>query len=656
MDRSSPSSKQIDNIAGQLFAYSLYRQGRIPESMASLEKLTSVHTDPKNRIALGLLCAQMGKWDEAVSHWKHLPTENICSNGYARHVSDGYLKAAVSYSEKEKWEETFACLAQAKSLCPDNPILDHVPARIESDLPLIYHETGDYDKAINLWEDQLKKTGKNTSGTLHLMAISSLSHLYDKGDLPVDKRIEQIQRAHMYWCALAGDEKYWECRYLERKEIYGETVSLSDFKDIGPKLGIAKCGNLLDHLEEESKKEPADTHSTKFETARTAMAVEEQSATLLSKLCCEKGLDWPSGGLSMLSTLWGQDKFNMQLDRAVDQTLESSGWLLAGLTNPKTSKAFLRYMTGACLKCIELCTGSGDPNLENLAGLAVVTRAENALEAKQYQGCRELGKHLSNISNQQIKNRGKAVLEKMVPQRLKTLRSQAHEDEAILVCKDVLLAVSISAVADTLSGMLLKRSEKRYDKDDLDGFFKDYDDALRYAENRSVCEKHLVKIARYHLNKLYGDKNFSKINQFLGRLKSKYPQMAFVKAQQEFFNGLELIDRRSISDPSVINHFEKAYQADRSDTNIADIYSMALSSKAVNVINNATSGYVTPTSIQGAIRESESLLIKALEVNPQNTKAKENLLQLVELGIKANCNVSPRAFEYLGLNNILRGL
>ena len=686
MDKNALGRKQIEHIAGELLAYCQYCQQKTEESHACLEKLANDYSAPEDRVALGLLCARAGKWDQALSHWKHLTKSDLDSNGYAGQVSNGYIKAAIFYSEQEKWDKSFQCLAEAKAVCSENPVLNHVPARIESDLPLIYHEAGDYEKAIDKWVGRIKTKGNGKPDIFHLIAISALSWLHDKQDMAVGRRIELIRLSHMCWCALAGQEQYWEDRYADRKEIYGEAVSLEEFKKVGAKQGLTRCQYLLDRVEEEAKKEEGDIHAEKVEMARHAMAVEEQSAILLARLRTEKRLDGPSGGFSMLSTVKGKETFEKELHLMDGRKTGSPVWLLKGLKGP-SSKPFLRYLTGGYQECIELCetayredikdlvleyigskgtavspesgeknagTASDDMNrydrrLRQLAALAAIAKAENALEGKQCQGCRQVAKYLSEMSGcfsagqgkEALEKRAKAVLGKMVPMRLKVLRNQGLQDDAIELCKEVLKSVSIFEVEEALSSMFLKRSETRFFDGDLDGFLEDYDEALLFPANRQICESHLKKCAKHHLSGLYGSNDFSGIRRFLSKLR-RYRQMPFVRAQQELFEGMELmlIQKKQVSHPSVFNHFEKAYQADQDDTDIVILYSMALSNKGVDIFNDmAESSYNTTASIHRGFTEATSLLLQALKINPQNEHAIKNLAQITQVAQKSGVNV-----------------
>lgn len=632
------SNEQFVNIGQELLAYCLSKQGREDEAFSCVKGQMSDGCMPEQMLLLGHLCSQQRRWDQAVAYLAELNKQDNLDDGLKRRGSDCLLNAAIHFSEQKAWDRALECLSKAQSLCPDNLSLDHIPANIEADLPIVFFRAGDYGKAIEIWESELKK-GNFQPKTVHLLAIAYQCMIEAGSDLPILDEAELLEKTHMHWTALSTDKEYWSKIFEQRSSTYGPEVSEDDFFSIALKLGAGRCETRLDQLDAKIHSEDDTGLSQALAEAQIAVAVERHSAKLLSEIRQTRELDWPKGGLKMLVSFCNSDRLENALATIESREIGSPGWLIKGLRNGDSRAAFVHFLNGDYVACLNGTEQTEDKNLWNLMGLALIRRAEIALEAGHAHGCQKMASGISRIPDPSLRHKAEELLEKIAVKRLKEYMSRGQQDEAIEFLIGILAEVELVQIKDSLSSVLLKRSEARYDKGDIEGFIEDYDKALYYARDKSICEKELKKIVRYHLNKSFEKKDFRDSLSFLERLKSKYPRMGFLKAQHYFFTALEKLEKRGSGDSSVLDLLEKAYNADRNEKQISSIYSSALASKAVEVVNDATDGYASSYTIRNAISESESLLLKALKIDPSNEAARNNLLQLMELSINAGISL-----------------
>jgi hypothetical protein len=104
-----------------------------------------------------------------------------------------------------------------------------------------------------------------------------------------------------------------------------------------------------------------------------------------------------------------------------------------------------------------------------------------------------------------------------------------------------------------------------------------------------------------------------------------------LKAQRCFLTALKLLHNgRPIDSTSVLEQLENAYRADSSDTEIASALSRSLSNKAVSTLNEVNR-YSSPSTMRSALRESETLLGRALQLDSGNDHARDSLIQLLDL-------------------------
>lgn len=634
MNEGTSCNDQMTTFSHDLLAYCLVKQGRGEDALSLMEEGLSKDCLPDKTLFLGHLCTQLGQWEKAMSYLMALSNENCPDDQLKRVGSDCLLHIAVNFSEQQYWDKTLQCLSAAQSLCPDNPSLMHVPANMESDLPAVFFKAKDYAKAIEIWEKSLKDE-KISQQKTHLLAIAYQCMFEESSEYNIKDKINFLQQAHMHWTALSVQKDYWRDIFKERTSIYGASINEDYFLRIAPEVGVQRCLTRLSQLQADMEAEK-DKEALQIVTdARVAISVEQYSAKLILEACKSKDLDWPKGGLKMLTSIWGSDRLENALSQIVSNEVGSPGWLIKGLKNEKFCLSFVHYLHNDFIACIHNTEDSRENDLNNLMGLAMIRRAEIALEGQQISGCQDIANKLSRIPDSSLRNKAQGLLEKLVSKRLKAYLSRDQRDEAITFLYGILNEVQLKEIKDKLSALLLQRSERLYIDGDIDGFLNDFHTALQYAKDRKVCNRHLQKIVSHRLNELFEKKDFQACFSFLERLRSKYPDITFLDAQYYLFQALQRLEGKyTIGDRSVFNLLEKAYNADKGDKTISGIYANALTSRAVRIVNDDISSYSSVYSIRSTLNKAETMLLKALEIDPNCEEARKNLLQLMELKVK----------------------
>ena len=646
MNHGNVSERHIRTHAEELLAYTLYRKGTEEDAGTLIKVLSAEEDSPERLLFLGELYSWIGKWDLATEYLQALSDTTALNDTVRSRGSNQLLEASVYFSEKEEWAKAIKCLGLAQKLFPDNPLFNHVPQNFERDLPVAFFQSGAFSKAIEFCERDLKAKGYLPE-KVHFIAIACQCLLENECELSLQQRAELLEKVHMYWTALSNDSAYWRDFYVNRALLYGTKISNSDFLRIAPNFGVSRCEALLDQLKDECGMKNNIPDPPDLEKIRTSMEVERHSAGLLSKLLRHKGSTWPKGGLKMLAYYWGREEFEREFDKIRNGEIGSDQWLLEGLKNEATCLAFIHFLNGAHAACIRCTENTENSTLLNLMGLALIAKAETALKSNNFQDCSEIAEKIPNIKDTKIRKKAEDLLDDMASKRVRTALLRGEREEAIAFAQGVLEKTPLPKLKSSLCGTFLKRSENRFLTDDLDGFQEDFDQALQVAVDRKVCENHLSRIVRFQFNKLFSEKNIKKVFELLDSLMAKYPDFNFLTAQHHLFLALEKMSKSGAADASVINNLEKAYDINNEDKEIATLYSIALSSKAVQVINTATSGHASIYSIQNAVRESELLLIKALRIDPTNAKAKENLMTLGQIATKVGISISSEALNLM---------
>ena len=648
MKLADSSKEKLTHQAHELLTYALHIQGEKEETLDCIGKLTVDERSPARCLFMGQLLADYEKWDQAMECLMDVPLESLPHEKIGKAISDALLKAAIHFSEKEDWDQTLKCLAAAQTSFSENPIFKFLPEKFENDLPIVFYQGGAYEKAIGLWEKNLISEGYSPRKA-HLLAIAYQALALNSSERPILERINYVVKAHMYWTALSTEDQYWRDFYENRKNVYGPKVSDKLFQNTVPGHGGYHCQMLMDKLQNGADDNKESETQQLLSDARKVMAIEYHSAWLLLKICSEKNLNWPAGGLEMLSVFWGPERLEQELAKVDGHKVGSSGWLLKGLREKQHCEAYVQFLNDAYVNCIRSVQDASGTDVRNLMGLALIARAETALKGQQIVGCQELAEKLSSIPEKEIRNKAQGLLEEMVSKRLKTYLHRRQRDEAIEFAGKILGHVDLASVKETLSGAFLQRSEAQYLENGMEAFLEDYDQAVRYADSLEVCQNHFAKIVRHHLNKLFTDKKFREALSLLEGLRTRYPRNRFIPAQIHFFNALERVDKYGIGNSGVLQDLQKAYNEDTSDKEIAMVYSKALSNNAVEKVNLAiNSGALY--RIQSAIKETEQMLLKALKIDPTNDHARNNLLEVMKAAQNVGVNLSVEALAYLNTN------
>jgi len=325
------------------------------------------------------------------------------------------------------------------------------------------------------------------------------------------------------------------------------------------------------------------------------------------------------------------------LTEIFDHQIGSDGWLIKGLSRPEYSEAFAKFLGGNLIPCIEICKQYSDEDfLGNLLGIALIRRAEAALESAIISGCREIASCISLIPDNNNRGKTEKLLEEMVCKRIKTYMDNGQEEEVITFIREVLDNAShgleshlirLSEVKDRLSDLYLNRSINNLLNKDIDGFDANYNLAIKYAKDKKVCEQKFNKAVESHVATLCKRRDFSEALNFLADLKSKFPKLLLLQAFEFFVKAEQRCDRLNEIDRECISLIEKAYEADPNHVNLAEVYSNYLTAYAfsfIESIEGMTDGYEITT----IITKVRDLLEKALRVG-NNPNARE-LLEVIQ--------------------------
>jgi tetratricopeptide (TPR) repeat protein len=514
------SKEKLTRQARELLTYALHIQGARKETLDCIGQMPGDGRLPAQCLFIGQLLANYEKWDQAIECLMQIPSNALPQDRIGRTISNALLKAAIHFSEKQDWDQTLKCLAAAQTSFSENPLFAYLPEKLNKDLPIVFYQGGAYEKAIELWEDNLITEGYSPR-RVHLLAIAFQAVAFNSSERPLSERIAHVVKAHMYWTALSTDTRYWQEIYNKRKAVYGPKITGKFFQSMVPGHGGHQCQMLMDQLQNGTDELKESERQQLLSDARQIMAVENHSAMLLSKICKEKNLSWPAGGLKMLSVYWEPERLNRELKKIDDKKPGSNGWLLKGLRNDADCQAYVHFLNDAYVKCIQATDNASGDDIRNLMGMALVARAETAIKGQQIIGCQELAEKLSGIPDKQIRKGAEALLAEMVSKRLKNYLQRRQRDEAIEFAGKILAHADLESVRETLSGAYLQRSEALYLEKGMEAFLEDYDQAVRYAKSLEVCQNHFAKIVRHRLNQLFNDKNFSEALSLLEKLKNR---------------------------------------------------------------------------------------------------------------------------------------
>jgi len=280
-----------------------------------------------------------------------------------------------------------------------------------------------------------------------------------------------------------------------------------------------------------------------------------------------------------------------------------------------------------------------DEYLGNLTGLALKRQAEIALKGQDVQAynkeCYEIAGRVSDVPNPSIQRQVEDLLDEMVLMQMEGCINQKQEDEAIKFVMGILEKVKARGknkllnAQNKLGELFLKRCEEKCVNDDLDGFFKDYSNSVLFSKDKNICENKFKSIVNQHLKQLNNENEFEASLSSIENLQSKHPysMLPFLRSQYYFTKALQKLNGAfNLSDEAVIELLRDAYDADKKhkDIAIAELYSQALSSRAANIVKNASNATLY------ILNSSEDLLRKAIDVYPENEQAKQNLKLVLE--------------------------
>ncbi len=612
--------------------------------MAYLEKSVRGQGGPDQIIFLGQLLAGAGRWEEAVGQWAGLLELEERSETQCRRASDLLLGASVHLVEEKGWDAALRSIYLARQLYPQNPLLNHAPE--DEDLPVIFFEESNYTRASELWEKQLKKKGCSP-GLVHLLAIAYQCLFDNAGEAPANERIELLEKAHMYWTALAGDETYWRHLYERRCDIYGERISVDDFLRHSPTLGMDRCELRLDDLQSDSGGGNNPGKGRAVSEARSNMAVERHSAQLFAQI--DAGQNAPKIGLALFEFLWGSKIFQATIGRKARGEIGSPGWLLKSLTSESVQRqAAVCFLNGDYEACIRLAKNSQQNDIRSFMGLSVIRRAEMMLKSRMIQGCREMAGYLAGIPDRDQQRKAMSLVEEMAGIRHKSFISRGQRDKAIEFLEEVVKTaaesnlgpgVHLLDVKDTLAAALLQRGEQKYLAGDVDGFLDDFVKAKGITQNHQLADDQFKKIIRHQANTMVARKDYEGALSFLDLLGKRITGQRYIRAMDCLVRALKLLDKGvNPGEESVVNLLQEAYGIDNTDPDISQMYSMALSNQAVLKLNTLLSMKGMPAQYYIAeIGNIEPIFGMALTINPGNEHALNNLNELnkikAQLGI-----------------------
>jgi tetratricopeptide (TPR) repeat protein len=650
----SKTTMMLDELAGNVQLSFLYHKGEVQEALTELENISETKRSFEQKCWLGKMYADLGRWDDACALLEKLEVDTTKYDHLNRMVSNILLQAGVYLTEQQQWAHGVRCFNRAREVDSRNPALEHLPQDLEISMPIIFHLAGDYDKALE-WHVKSTKFENISTEKLHMLAISSLSALLSTESRTIDERIAILVDTHCYWIALSFARSYWDGRKIARKDIYGDSITGEDFLQLAPQYGISRCEALLDKVEDELQSEIRSTIHHNFQNARTLMAIEKQSANLVDKICTAKNLNLTRGGCQFLLKIWQGNDFEKKIQTLMDSSPGSDGWLLKGLLsrNSTTQHGYLLYATGAFAECADMVVDQTNFELLSLSTRAAIRYAENMFQVGRYSEWHHLADKLKTISDTQLRSEGLEILKKMILKYFEVLRKQNRIDELLDVAERVLADFKLPEIGEQFGVVLIKKAKECCSGGDMEGCLENFKKAFLHLKDLSIYEVQFAEVVGIILNDCVQGKNFTKVFDFLNKIHPECRKLPKVTAQEHMTKAIDALNRKGNNHPEVFNNFKAAYEADTTNREIAMMYSMVLSQKSISVLNDLGTG-ATKYRIENTIRESENLLLKAIEIDPNNKQALENLKQLFQMISNApGCGVSlsPKSLGLiLGIN------
>jgi len=628
----------IDHIPSDFKAIVEHFQTFPPEQgMKVLEKVkagenrsSAFNSSPELLLLLGQFCFYSEKFDQAMNYFLQLSDQKDLEPEIKRRCSDNLLSVAICFSEKEIWAKSFSCLAAAKFIYAENPSLRYITKNMEADLKTITSQSGDYNTAIESLENELKNKGFLLE-RVHLLATACLTLFEESPVLSIPDKIILLEKSHMCWIALSFEKNYWSSLSDKRtqmtNDITPETTSM---------LGALRCVELLNKIQAEVEGKNDNGILQVLANKQNEMSLERHSAKLLNAISLSGSLKLSSGGFIMQALLHGHKEFEKNIAEINSDEIGSPEWLLKGIKDEKYYASVGHYLKGDYVSCLKITKNKKDEYLGNLTGLALKRRAEIALKGQDAQAynynkeCHEIAGRVSDVPNPLIQNQVEDLLDEMVLMQMQGYINQKQEDEAIKFVMGILEKVEARGknkllnAQNKLGELFLKRCEEKCAHGDIDSFLKDYSNSVLFSKDKNICEKKFKSIVNHHLKQLNNENEFKASLSFIENLQSKHPysMMPFLRSQYYFTKALQKLNGAfNLSDEAVFELLRDAYEVDKKhkDMAIAERYSQALSSRAANIVKNASNVTLS------ILNSSENLLKKAIDVYPENEQARKHL-------------------------------
>ena len=600
---------------------------------AGENRSSAFNSSPELLLLLGQLYFYSEKFDQAMDYFLQLSDQKDLEPEIKRRCSNNLLSVAICFSEKEILAKSFSCLAAAKFIYAKNPSLRYITKNVEADLKTFTFQSGDYNTVIEFLENELKNKGFLPE-KVHLLAIKCLALFEESPTLSISDKIILLEKSHMCWTALSFEKNYWSSISDKKTQMTNDNTL-----ETTPRLGALRCIELLNRIQAEVEGKNDNGILQVLANKQNEMSLERHSAKLLNEISLSGSLKLSSGGFMMQALLPGHKEFEQNIAKINSDEIGSPEWLLKGIKNKKYYTSVGHYLRGDYVSCLKSTKNKKDEYLGNLTGLALKRQAEIALKGQDVQAynkeCYEIAGRVSDVPNPSIQRQVEDLLDEMVLMQMEGCINQKQEDEAIKFVMGILEKVKARGknkllnAQNKLGELFLKRCEEKCANDDLDGFFKDYSNSVLFSKDKNICENKFKSIVNQHLKQLNNENEFEASLSSIENLQSKHPysMLPFLRSQYYFTKALQKLNGAfNLSDEAVIELLRDAYDADKKhkDIAIAELYSQALSSRAANIVKNASNATLY------ILNSSEDLLRKAIDVYPENEQAKQNLKLVLE--------------------------
>lgn len=637
----APVPDSVAFLAESLHAHCLGVRNREAEAVARLERRVESRPTVDLRLLLGRLYLRQGRWEEAGATLLAAAEGLTSEMRHARQAAALLLPAAEGLSGKGDLIRCFACLAASVRLYPQNPLLTTLFPNLAEDRPILFFLAGDYGSAIDGWEEQVKRDGYGAH-RVHSLAVAHQCRLESPEDTEPEERLRSLDHAYMFWTALSRDTGYWEGLYQKRQPVYGADISREAFLQTTPETGITRCHARLPGLRKEWERTGDADALARLGRVQKRMALERHSGELLSEIRKAGPAEWPPGGFGFLAFLWGPEKRDEALGRLADDAVGSPAWLIKGLHDDGMRDPFLRFLDKDYDGCLEVLQEATEPKLADLRGLANLRKAEAAMEAGTYEGCREMAAALPDIPDAGIREKVRALLDERAGHRVRAILQRGRRDEAIDFLSDILAKAekegegSLPQSRIQLASLHLQRGEARFHGRDLDGFVADFQAAGRLSADPTLCDTKLQQVVWHHINEKMGTKTVRSAQAFIERMNRTFPSN-FLTAMTKVCSALIKVETgAAIGDERVFKLLQEAHGFAPGDVQLKKLYSLSLSNYAVTALASVVNAFNAAPSLAGQTRMFQSIdaainrFQQALNLDPGNNHAQQNMMDALK--------------------------